>query len=207
MCPDDTTNEIPYGYCHCGCGQKTSIAKRTQTSRGFIKGQPMRYVSGHNGRNLPAQERFWHHVSPGAPEECWLWRGATMRNGYGQMSVGAHTPGAHRVSWEIHFGPIPDGMFVCHRCDTRNCVNPHHLFLGTHSDNMRDMAEKGRATQRPIPLRGEDSPHAKFKNQDILLIREMAAQGIVQRVIAEQFGTSQQVIANIVNRRRWAHVP
>jgi HNH endonuclease len=80
------------------------------------------------------------------PGECWGWRGATFRFGYGKVKLwdGTRTT-AHRVSYQIHYGPIPDGMFVCHHCDNPPCTNPEHLFLGTGADNNRDMAKKGRS--------------------------------------------------------------
>lgn len=75
---------------------------------------------------------------------------------------------AHRLSWRVHFGPLPDGKFVCHRCDVRLCVNPAHLFLGTHAENMADMAAKGRAFVR----RGVTNPSAKLSEADVLAIRQ-----------------------------------
>ncbi len=91
-------------------------------------------------------ERFWAKVRKG--EGCWLWVGAKQHNGYGYLHSGGHSIRkplrAHRVSWELHNGPIPDGLRVLHSCDTPCCVNPAHLFLGTQSDNMKDCAAKGR---------------------------------------------------------------
>jgi len=95
---------------------------------------------------IPLEVRFWRHVTPGSPEECWLWAGARFPTGYGAINEGGRGKilYAHRLMWTFTSGPIPDGYFVCHRCDTPPCCNPAHLFLGTHLENMADMVAKGR---------------------------------------------------------------
>lgn len=89
-------------------------------------------------------------------DTCWIFNGALRSNGYGAFKVNKKTVSAHRFSWELHFGKIPENLFVCHKCDNRRCVNPEHLFLGTQKDNMRDCVNKGRII---VPI--DQSPWVK----------------------------------------------
>jgi hypothetical protein len=95
------------------------------------------------GNNTVEQELdfFWERVDKTG--ECWLWTGYT-KNGYGRANFRNKKQLTHRISWQVHKGEIPKGLFVCHSCDVRSCVNPAHLFLGTHQDNMEDCKSKGR---------------------------------------------------------------
>ncbi len=92
---------------------------------------------------IPLADRFWIKVVRSGDDECWGWSGTTNK-GYGRINVGGNMVLAHRVAWELTSGLIPPGMCVLHSCDNPPCVNPNHLFLGTHADNMRDMRAKGR---------------------------------------------------------------
>jgi hypothetical protein len=100
----------------------------------------------------PLTVRFWAKVEKAGPDDCWLWAGATVPNGYGKISRGGSSGLllAHRVSWILAKSEIPEGQLVLHRCDNRLCVNPAHLFLGTHGDNARDMVAKGRNWQSQV---------------------------------------------------------
>lgn len=138
-------------------------------------------------------------------ESCWNWIGLTNNKGYGiinrhhshRMTV------ASRVSWEIHRGPIPEGIFVCHHCDNPLCVNPDHLFLGSQTDNMRDCVKKGRLNV--ADHRGKQNPFSKLTDSDIRCIRSLA-NSLTQQAIADRFGIKQCHVSKIVLRQSWNHV-
>lgn len=148
--------------------------------------------------------RFWKYVKK--TDSCWLWIGAKrdQKRGYGTIvdNTGKNFR-AHRVSWEMHNGQIPDGLFVLHKCDNPSCVNPDHLFLGTQTDNMQDMLRKNRGNQQ----KGEGNGRSKLTEKDVLLIRKQyASGGITQKKIGEFFGVSNVVISNVVGKKSWAHI-
>src|SRR5437899_2411616 len=107
---------------------------------------------------------------------CWIWQGATNSMGYGRLHWSGTTVLAHRAAWFVANGPIPDHMCVCHRCDTPLCVRPSHLFLGTHSDNMKDSYAKGR--HQPVRLYGTRHGMAKLTDPKVREIRRLGALGV-----------------------------
>lgn len=156
-------------------------------------------------------ERFWPKVEK-VPGGCWLWKGATNGDGYGHIAVdaaGRKLMKAHRLAWELANGPIPDGKCVLHRCDTPNCVNPDHLFLGTQLENMRDCKAKGRlipaSRPRSIPA-GENNPNARVTETQVREIRLKARAGVCQKLLQAEYGLSRAGIQRIVSRRAWPHV-
>lgn len=153
---------------------------------------------------LPVDKRFWSQVAKKGPDDCWEWLGskAGKYREYGRMKFGDRVEGAHRVSWILHNGPIPDGLDVLHKCDNAGCVNPAHLWLGTHTDNMRDKMRKGRGGHQI----GEVNHAAKLTEQDVLEIREWLKQGMSQREAARRKGVSSVAISYINTRTTWRHI-
>lgn len=194
------TDENLAKLCECGCGNATSIAVRTDRKHGHVKGQPLRYLRGHrSSRTIPLADRFWPKVDKRGSDECWPWRGAKSKSGYGIVRVGGKRRRVHRLAYAFVNGPIPEGMHVLHRCDNPPCCNPNHLFLGTHAENMADMAKKGR--QRGP--KGENHHKAKLTTADVRTIREWYPAGWTQRNLAAAFGVSQTIIGRIVRRDIW----
>lgn len=160
----------------------------------------------------PVTERFWRFVQQ--QDGCWEWIGNRSLKGYGVITATrtGGTRSAHRLSWEIHHGPIPEGLFVCHHCDNPPCVNPDHLFLGTAADNTADMLTKGRwrlPTQNPARhRRGTAVAHAKLTEDDVRYIRQAYADGhMSMSALGRRFGVTLALISGIIARRRWRHVP
>lgn len=136
--------------------------KNLEAARGWCQMHYRRWQKeGTPGEALPRlldrREHFWEFVNKNGPVQphcpnlgpCWIWTASGFSKNYGKVSVKGKTVGAHRVAWELGVGPIPNGLYVLHHCDNPPCVNyTQHLFLGTHTDNMRDAAAKGRLSRR-----------------------------------------------------------
>lgn len=201
MSLNDTTQDTPVKLCECGCGRPAPIAKCTRKKHGIIKGQPTRFAVGH-ARRRATNERFWEKVKKNAVSGCWEWTGTHVGFGHGYFSVGSKKVLAHRFSYELHNGPIPDGMFCCHTCDNPTCVNPAHLYLGTHAQNMADMVSKNRHKH------GSAHHSAKLTEPQVIEIRRKYAQeSATQKELANEYGVAPSAIAKIVTRKRWTHIP
>ena len=131
---------------------------------------------------------------------CWLWLGSLKQSGYGQITIGGkygYNISAHRYSYELHVGQIPDGMFVCHRCDVRACVNPSHLFVGTQADNVHDAQRKKR---HPY---GEKVGNSKLTESDVKTIRES---NLSHAALGRRFSVTAVCIQKARVRQTWKHI-
>lgn len=181
--------------------------------RGFYCSMSCAGKASHGNKSF--EQRFWEKVDKSNPDGCWHWTGATQTPwGYGSFNRGnhngkSHTDVAHRVSYELTYGEIPQGLFVCHRCDNPICVNPDHLFLGTHQDNMIDMHQKGRSIEHIKPerhARGERQHLAKLTADQVLQVRAMHDTGVSYSKLAKLFHVSKSSIYSIITRETWKHI-
>jgi DNA-binding XRE family transcriptional regulator len=143
--------------------------------------------------------RFWSKVNPSTEDGCWDWTANHSSKGYGLFWFGGGhgSPiGSHRVAYELTFGEIPEGLYVCHHCDNPQCVNPNHLFLGTPADNTQDMLKKRRNKA------GETHYMSTLSDKEVSAIKTLyEGGGITQKQLAQRFGVSQSTISNIVRGR------
>jgi DNA-binding Xre family transcriptional regulator len=150
---------------------------------------------------LTPRERFLAKVCPEPNGGCWLWRGQLNQSGYGVLWLDGKSRIAHRVAWVFFRGEIPPGVLVCHTCDVPACVNPEHLFLGTHTDNARDREEKGRN------MLGEKIHSARLSAEQVSRIKAMLAEGrMYMSELARAFGVTPSTISSIAKGVTWRHV-
>lgn len=149
--------------------------------------------------NATASEKFFFYGWTVDENGCWLWARETYM-GYGDIYAEGRAQRAHRVSYEIHKGPIPAGSVVCHTCDVPRCVNPDHLFLGTQAENMADMYVKRRHTH------GEKMHASKLTESEVLEICRLKKAGVSAPDLAERFGVHKRQIYKLVNGEQWKHL-
>lgn len=151
----------------------------------------------------PLAERHAQYYKRGNKRQCWLWVASTDRHGYGRILIydpfapkGHRSTTAHRVAYALHRGKVSDAKFVLHTCDNRACVNPNHLYLGTHLDNMADQRRRGRT-------KGEKQHNAKLTDADVRAIKRDTR---YQYVIAKEYGVIQATISKIKLGKTWGHI-
>lgn len=141
---------------------------------------------------------FWQKVDKSG--ECWNWKGAKFNSGYGMVRYQKKNYCAHRLSYAMVHGGVPGGMIVCHKCDNPTCVNPAHLFAGTHKDNSQDMMKKGRKHDSS----GENNGQAKLNKVQVTEIRHTYALGnITCEELAKKYGVSSSLIGMIASGKSW----
>lgn len=219
-----------YGYCQCECGGKTKIAERTDKRRGWVEGQPIRFIYGHHQRGpgpgryqrRPLAEGFWEKVNRDGPmpspeavavhpeikgERCWLFASSKAGKRYGRIYTDGRQVQAHRAAWYLQTGAWPEPNCL-HKCDVRNCVRFSHLFQGTDTDNMQDMIGKKRDR-----LVGSRNSRAKLTDEQVAEIRRLGqpwlrhprrrGTALLVRQIARRFGVTEQCIKKILRNELW----
>jgi len=152
------------------------------------------------GSGYPIEHRLASKTN--RTEICWLWTGSKFRDGYGQIFWNGKNWKTHRVAYRLYVGEIPDGMLVCHHCDTPHCVRPDHLFIGSPQDNSDDMVRKGRYVDRM----GSKHHLTHLTDSDVRAIRGQWLAGIPQAVVGKRFTISQTCVSTICRGKNWAHV-
>ena len=160
-------------------------------------------------------KRFWPKVDKKTPNDCWEWKTHKTR-GYGVFSIRSKPIQAHRFSYELHFGKIPDGLLICHKCDNRACVNPNHLILGTHKDNTKDMMDKGRnetgdkhySKRTPYKvLRGSQIGTSVLNEKQVMEIRnKFVPYKYSYRKLAKEYNVHRATVLRILQYKTWKHI-
>lgn len=145
-------------------------------------------------------ERFKDKLLCDVETGCWNWTG-DMRRAYGALRVDGRRIGAHRISYQLFRGPIPNGMQICHHCDNPRCCNPDHLFIGTPTTNMRDKMNKGRGFLPDV--KGENHGNSKLNRSKVLEIRYLRSQNWRTIALAKRFGVSPSAICCVLSGRNW----
>lgn len=203
--PADERAVEPRSCQHCGI---EFLARTCEVRKGWGKFCSRRCRSRHPKKGgLP--RHFWSKVDKNGPVpshrpelgRCWLWTGGTSPLGYGRIRVSAprRVELAHRLSYAMKHGPVPEGLFVCHHCDNPACVNPEHLFVGTHEENMQDMVAKG----RNVGSRGHRLLDEERVREIKLMLRDT---GMPHKEVAARFGVSRQLIDSISRGALWSRV-
>lgn len=173
--------QVPSGYCGCGCGQKTNLVTHNNTARGAVKGQHFRFVAGHR-LPAPLESKYVVDCATG----CWNWNGYRDASGYGRVNI-REEHFAHRYVYQCLVGSIPDGMDLDHLCRNPSCVNPAHLEPVPQNINIR----RSRVARLTVALAQE--------------IRQLAASpgGLPYKDIAALYGVSHQAIGHVVRGETW----
>jgi hypothetical protein len=192
--------KVPRWRFRCDCGRIAALATYAVTRRGVSScGCERRHGTGIGLDTL--RSRYLGTYTPEPNTGCWLWLGPLDSDGYGALgSCRFGEKRAHRFFWQEFWGEVPDGLCVCHSCDTPACVNPRHMFLGTNEDNVLDMEAKGRRAK------GERVTRSVLTTGDVIAIRARVAAGESAASLAREFLVSKTCIRAVLTRKTWAHV-
>ncbi len=207
---------IPPRTC-AACGKLFRVLANTSTKRFCSHACSVTVINVRNRRGT-LEDRFWAKVQK--TDSCWLWIASKNQCGYGLFATEPRPNGsmkmepAHRVSWRIHFGDIPQGLLVLHNCpggDNPSCVNPAHLWLGTDHDNAWDKSAKGRSVKgqhfpHALRCKGENTWSAKLTEDDVRAIRTARSEGVSASILAEKYGISKTQVWCIARRAKWKHI-
>lgn len=176
--------QLPQTSFHANKNSKDGKCHYCKDCRRAIKGQKP-YLK-------TVEEYFWRGFSCGEPNDCWLWTEYRTTANYGRFTTKGETYHAHILSYEIFNGPNPEGLFVCHSCDNPPCVNPRHLFLGTHVINMNDCTKKGRRKHR-------------FTDEEVREIRSLYPT-LTLNQLGTRYKVSDVTIFHIIKRNSYTHI-
>ena len=173
--------------CECGCEQPTRLAPQSVTRLGWVAGQPIRFINGHQNHEI--HEAGYAEQDCGYETPCWIWKGGLTTAGYGQVCIGGNKQDySHRIYWERANGPVPAGLELDHLCRQRACCNPSHLEPMTHLENIR----RGARTKLTPARVGE--------------IREMLSKGWSHRTIALIVGVGKTTIGSVATGKSWKDI-
>jgi hypothetical protein len=197
-----------FWLCKCDCGNKkviygASLRNGDIQSCGCFSREIRSIKTRERNLNktpMSLFDRFKEKYEVVTETGCWIWTAACNRHGYGLMGPRCKNGmSAHRASWTIHKGPIPEGLCVLHHCDTPSCVNPHHLFIGTFSDNMQDMLKKGRRTSPS----GENNHKTRITSQQAIDIKHSA---LKPKELGKKYNIATNTVYGIRSGKTWKFV-